>query len=387
VSIPLSKRIINADQPEIRNMSIECERHNGINLAQGVCDTEVHPVVQSAAQKAIAEGVNHYTRYDGVQRLREAIASKYKRLYNLDYDADGEIVVSGGSTGALYAAGLALLNPGDELIVFEPFYGYHLDTMNLLGVTTKFVRMSPPDWTYSVEDVQAQISERTRGIIINTPNNPTGKVYTPQEMKELATLVAKHDLLVFTDEIYEHFIYESENEHICFAALPGMKERTITISGLSKTFSITGWRIGYALTTAEIADAIGYFNDLVYVCAPAPLQIGAAEGILSMEDRYYEELREAYKTKRDMLCDALSDIGLQPSVPRGAYYILADIAALPGDSAKDKCMNLLRETGVAAVPGTSFYDGSGGENIARFCYAKDQQSIEEACRRLRRSSW
>jgi aminotransferase len=363
-------------------MSIECERVGGINLSQGVCDTEVPEIVRRAACEAVEDGYNTYTRYDGLAELRDAIAAKHRRFYGFETDPDTEVVVSAGATGAFYCACLALLNPGDEVILFEPYYGYHVNTLAAAEAVPAYVRLKDGTWTFSYEDLERAATSRTRAIMINTPANPSGKVFTRAELEAVAAFAAKYDLFVFTDEIYEHFIYDG-GVHVSPATIPGMKERTITISGLSKTFSITGWRIGYCVCDARWAQTIGYFNDLVYVCAPAPLQMAVAKGMIQLEDGYYRSLMREFLLKRDRICAALTAAGLQPHIPQGAYYVLADISMLPGRSGKERVMHLLRETGVAAVPGEAFYV-KGGSSLARFCFAKNDQELDEACNRLRR---
>lgn len=368
-------------QSEIRNMSIECDRVGGINLSQGVCDTEVPIEVRRGAQEAIDLGVNTYTRYDGLAALRQAIAAKQLRFTGMAVDPEREIVVSAGATGALYCACLALLNPGDEVIVFEPFYGYHISTLIATQAVPVYVRMAPPDWTFSHDALERARSPRTRAIIVNTPANPSGKVFTREELEIIARFAEKFDLFVFTDEIYEHFLYDGRR-HIAPATLPGMAERTVTISGLSKTFSITGWRIGYCLCDARWAQTIGYFNDLVYVCAPAPLQMGVAAGLNALGAAYYDGLSRMYAAKRDKICDALTRAGLTPYLPQGAYYVLADISSLPGKNSKEKAIHLLHATGVACVPGEAFFHNEGGENLARFCFAKEDSILDAACRKI-----
>mgnify|MGYP000849116231 CR=1 FL=1 len=370
-------------QSEIRNMSIECDRVGGINLSQGVCDTEVPLEVREGAKRAIEEGMNIYTRYDGIDELREAIAWKQKKFYGLDVDAEREIVVSAGATGALYCACLALLDPGDEVILFEPFYGYHLSTVVATLAVPRFVKTEPPNWRFTEESLEACVTPRTRAIMVNTPANPTGKVLTRAELETIARIAVRHDLFVLTDEIYEHFLYDGRT-HVTPASLPGMAGRTITISGFSKTFSITGWRIGYCICNSRWAQTIGYFNDLVYVCAPAPLQAGVARGVRALGTDYYRKIAEEYRRKRDRLCAVLAGAGLAPYVPEGAYYVLADMSRLPGANSKERAMELLRRTGVAAVPGEAFFNGTGGENLARFCFAKKDEDLEEACRRIER---
>ena len=377
----LSSRHDWVKRSELRSMSVECEKVGGVNLSQGVCDLAIPEPVRRAAKQAIDEGPNSYSRHDGSAALRGAIASYYQRRAGLDVDPETNVVVSAGATGALYCACLALLEPGDEVILFEPYYSYHESTLVATGAVPVFVPTTSPDWDIDIDAFAAAIGERTRAVIVNTPSNPSGKVWNRDELEAVAAICREHDLIVFTDEIYEHFVYDGR-EHISPATLPDMWERTITISGLSKTFSITGWRIGYAVCEAATAAAIGNFNDLVYVCAPTPLQIGAAAGIMELDDASFEELAATYRRKRDRLCSALHEAGLEPSVPQGAYYVLADISSLPGSDSKARAMHLLEQTGVASVPGESFFTGTTGQGIARFCFAKEDEVIEDACRRL-----
>jgi len=381
MGLKLSRRQEWVAQSEIRNMSIECDMVQGINLSQGVCDLEVPAVVRRGAKEAMDGGINTYTRYDGLAELREAIARKQKLFTGMDVDPETEIIVSAGTTGAFYCACLALLDPGDEVILFEPYYGYHISTIVATQAVPVYVRMEPPMWTFSDKDLEKVLSPRTRGMMINTPANPSGKVFTREELERLAAFAARHDLFVFTDEIYEHFVFDGR-KHIPPASLPGMKERTITISGLSKTFSITGWRVGYSISDAKWAQTIGYFNDLVYVCAPAPLQMGVARGLIHLPPHYYNNLAQEYVIKRDKICGALDRAGLTPFVPQGAYYVLADISRIPGGNSKEKAMHLLKQTGVACVPGEAFYHDDAGENLARFCFAKEDAVLNEACARI-----
>jgi aminotransferase len=381
VGLKLSKRHEWVIQSEIRNMSIECDLINGINLSQGVCDLEVPAAVRQGAKEAMDAGINTYTRYDGLVELREAIAHKQRLFTGMEVDPETEIIVSAGTTGAFYCACLALLDPGDEVILFEPYYGYHVSTLVATQAVPVYVRMAPPTWTFSDQDLEKVLSPKTRGIMINTPANPSGKVFSQEDLERLAAFAARHDLFIFTDEIYEHFVYDGR-EHIPPATLPGMKERTITIAGVSKTFSITGWRVGYSISDAKWTQAIGYFNDLVYVCAPAPLQMGVARGLRQLTTDYYEKLAKEYVNKRDKICAALATAGLLPYQPQGAYYVLADISRIPGASSKEKAMNLLRQSGVACVPGEAFYHDDAGENLARFCFAKEDAVLDEACRRI-----
>lgn len=362
-------------------MSIECEKAGGINLAQGVCDTEIPLPVRRAAQRAIDEGPNSYTRFDGIPEIRQAITKKLNDYNNIAADPEREIIVSAGSTGAFYCACLALLNPGDEVILFEPYYGYHINTLLSVEAVPAYVTMKAPHWTFALEDLEKAVTPRTKGIMVNTPANPSGKVFTREELEGIAAFAKKHDLFVFTDEIYEFFLFDGR-KHISPGSLPGMAERTITMSGYSKTYSITGWRIGYTVSDAKWAQMIGYMNDLIYVCAPAPLQAGVAAGIRELKPDYYRALSEEYQGKRDRICEALRKAGLEPSVPQGAYYILADVSRLPGKTSKDRAMYLLQKTGVATVPGEAFFHASDGDNLVRLCFAKTDTELDEACRRL-----
>ncbi len=381
MSPSLSKRANEIAQAEIRVMTIECEKAGGINLAQGVCDTGVPTPVSNGAKAAIDRGVNSYTRYDGLSELRHAIAHKMREYNGITVDPENEVTVSAGSTGAFYCTCLALLNEGDEVILFEPYYGYHLNTLLAVGAVPAYLTMHAPDWTFTPDDLEKALTSRTKGIMVCTPSNPCGKVFDKTELKWIADFAVKHDIFVFTDEIYEYFIYDGQS-HISPASLPEIADRTITISGYSKTFSITGWRIGYSIARKRWADMIGYINDLVYVCAPAPLQLGVAAGINELKSSFYENLCTEFATKRDLICTALGRVGLEPSVPRGAYYVLADVSRLRGNTSKEKAMYFLHETGVASVPGSAFFHGSGGENLVRFCFAKSNDELMEACRRI-----
>ena len=368
-------------QSEIRTMSIESDRVNGKNLAQGVCDLDLPLPVKKGAKDAIDNGINHYTRYDGLKELRNSIAKKMLKYNNIKADPEKNIIVSCGVTGAFYSACLALLNPGDEIILFEPYYGYHVNTLLAAGAKPVYATMIPPEWSFDVEDLNRLITDKTKGIMINTPSNPSGKVFSRAELEMLGDFSIKHDLFIFTDEIYEYFIYDGL-KHISPGSLPEIRDRTITISGYSKTFSITGWRIGYCACHEKWATMIGYINDLVYVCAPAPLQIGVARGIDELPYSFYQSLCDEYLLKRNKICSVLEKTGIKPYIPKGAYYVLADVGNLPGKTSKEKAMYLLHKTGVACVPGSAFYHDSGGETLVRFCFAKKDEELDQACERL-----
>jgi aminotransferase len=370
-------------QSEIRAMSVACDAMGGVNLAQGVCDTEVPEVVAEGAIRAIRDGLNIYTRLDGIARLRTAIAQKVERTLGIVVDPEREVLVTSGVTGAFQAAAMALLNPGDEVLVFEPFYGYHVNTLSSLRVAAVAVPLAAPDWGLDLAAVRAAITPKTRGMVINTPSNPAGKVFTRAELEGLARIAEEFDLFVFTDEIYEHFVYGGAT-HLSPATIPGMRERTILMSGFSKTFSVTGWRVGYLVADARWMGAINYFHDLLYVCAPAPFQHGCADGVESLGKTFYARLAVEHEVKREMLVEALRAAGMKPHVPAGAYYILASAAGLPGKTAAEKARALLAKTGVASVAGSAFFaPGSGrGEDLLRFCFAKKDEDLAEACRRL-----
>src|SRR5277367_3315074 len=374
-------------QSEIRAMTQECDRIGGVNLAQGVCDTDVPEVVAEGAIRAIRNGLNIYTRMDGIERLRKAIAAKVERTLGMVVDPDREILVTSGVTGAFQAGAMALLNPGDEVLLFEPFYGYHASTLRSIRAKAVPVALEAPDWGLDIAAVRAAITPKTRAMVINTPSNPAGKVFSRSELEALAEIAEEFDLFVFTDEIYEHFIYGGA-KHVSPAELPGMRERTILMSGFSKTFSVTGWRVGYLVADARWMGAINYFHDLLYVCAPAPFQHGCADGVESLGKTFYARLAVEHEVKREMLVEALRAAGMTPHVPAGAYYILASVAGLAhelhGKTAAEKARALLAKTGVASVAGSAFFaPGSGrGEDLLRFCFAKKDEDLAEACRRL-----
>lgn len=331
----LAERAPGVVQSEIRAMSVECERIGGINLAQGVCDTPVPGVVEAEALAAIHAGHNIYARLDGITRLRHAIAAKQQRDYGLVYDPDAEVLVASGATGGLHAAAMALLDPGDEVLLFEPFYGYHIATLSSLNVKPIFVPLAEPTFALDTDALKAAITPRTRAIILNTPANPSGKVFSREELEAVAEVCLANDLFLITDEIYEYFVYDGRH-HIAPATLEGMRERTIVISGFSKTFSVTGWRLGYVTADRRFMPAMAYFHDLTYVCAPTPLQHAAAAGLEQLGPSFYQRIAADHQSKRERMVSALRAAGLEPTVPEGAYYVLARADVLPGATADRK---------------------------------------------------
>jgi len=367
---------------DIRAMSLRCQEKGGINLGQGVCDLPTPGLVAEGAIAAIQAHKAIYAPPQGILELRQAVAAKIARDYEISYDAASEVLITSGATGGFAAALMALCEPGDEIILFEPYYSYHLNTVLALGMKPVLVPLSPPDWRITRADIEDVLSDRTRGIVVCSPSNPSGKVISEVEQEMLADLCLSEDLIAFTDEIYEHIVFDGV-KHVPLAKQPGMRGRCVSISGLSKTFSITGWRIGYLTAPPSAIERITVAHDLLYVCPPTPLQHGALSG-LSLPPSYFKDLSALYQKKRDILCSALIDSGLQPYVPTGAYYVLADVRKLGCTTAREAAYKLLDEAGIAAVAGTSFYRDPIGETILRFCFAKDDAVLSEAAARLRR---
>jgi aminotransferase len=377
----IANRLQGLAQSDIRRMTRECERLNGINLGQGICDLPTPEPVREGAIAAIRENRSTYSFAEGVRELRDAIARKLAHDNGLEADPVSDICVTVGASGAYAATIHALLDPGDGILLFEPYYGYHLNAALVSGLVPEFVTLAPPDFALSEAALEAAITPRTRAMVVCTPSNPSGKMFTRQELSLLSRVAQRHDLLVITDEIYEYIRYDGR-PHVSPASIDGLRERTVTIMGLSKTFSITGWRLGYTFAPAEMTRAITLVNDLYYVCAPTPLQLGAARGFDAPRS-YFDELQSGYQGKRDLICAALRQAGLAPIVPQGAYYVLADCSRLGFQSSRDAAMHVLEATRVASVPGSAFYRGAEGEKLLRFCFAKDDEVLEEAARRLR----
>lgn len=377
----LCDRLRGLGQSEIRNMTRECERVGGINLGQGLGDLPTPPLVRDGAIQAIHDRKATYSFPEGIVELRRAIAEKLARDNGIEADPASEIVVTVGSSGGYACALFALLNPGDGILLFEPYYGYHLNAAVLAGMQPQFVALDPPDFNLDETRIRAAIRPNTRAIVLCTPANPSGRMYGTDDLQRLARIVEEHDLLLITDEIYEYIIYDGR-QHVSAATINGLRERTVTLMGLSKTFSITGWRLGYAVAPAPLARAMTLANDLFYVCAPTPLQHGVAAGFRAQPE-FFARLKADYQRRRDIICDALADAGLRPIIPQGAYYVLADVAHLGYPTAKAAAMALLEQTRVASVPGTAFYQSAAGEKLLRFCFAKEEAVLHEAAQRIR----
>lgn len=376
-----SERIGFLQQSEIRAMTRECNRLGGINLGQGVCPLPSPPELLEAAAQAVREDLSTYSRFDGVDELRHAVANKLKRYNKIDVDPETELVTTIGSAGAFICALQGLFNPGDEIIVFEPFYGYHVNAIRVAGCVPRVITMKAPDWSFDPEDLERLRTDRTRAVLVNTPGNPSGKVFSRDELGVIADFCKTHDLLGITDEIYEYLVYDGQ-EHVSLATLPGMFERTITMSGFSKTFAITGWRLGYVAAPAHLAGPMGLVNDLFYICAPTPLQHGLARALEVIGDDYFDEIRKKYKANRDLFCDALVQAGLTPHVPEGSYYILTDVTRFGLNDARASAMHILEKAGVASVAGSAFFATEGGRNLVRFCVAQPREVVEQAAERI-----
>jgi len=377
----LSRKAAQFTESVIREMTRLANLHGAVNLAQGMPDFPAPQEIKEIACRAIMSDVNQYAITWGAPRFRNAIAEKTGRHLGLDIDPEREITVTCGSTEAMIASLLAVIDPGDEVIVFEPFYENYGPDAILSGAIPRYVTLQPPDWSFDSDRLAAAFNERTRAIIINTPNNPTGKVFSREELQRIAELCIRWDVIAVTDEIYEHILYDGSS-HCAMATLDGMRDRTITINGLSKTYSVTGWRVGYAIASAALTAGIRKVHDFLTVGAAAPLQEAGAAA-LGLPDSYYRELASAYQQRRDTLLDGLQRAGLRCSVPRGAYYIMADISAVTALDDLEFTGHLVRDVGVAVVPGSSFFHrASDGSRYIRFCFCKRESTLLEAARRL-----
>jgi len=352
----------------------------GVNLAQGFPDFSAPESMKDAACAAIAADINQYAITWGSKSLREAIAAKTERTYGRRPDVNTEITVTCGTTEAMMATMIALVNPGEEVVIFEPFYENYGPDATLSGATPRFVKLREPDWSFDRAELEAAFNDKTRAIIINTPNNPTGKVFSREELEFIAALCKKWNVVAITDEIYEHITYKQK--HLRMADLPEMYERTVVISGISKTYSATGWRIGWVIAPPEATSAIRKVHDFLTVGAAAPLQEAAAHA-LAYPDSYYEELEEKYTEKRDYMIETLEQVGFKVMAPQGAYYIMTDASTLMAQTGHDNDVAfahwMIKEIGVATVPGSSFYrDKADGRTKIRFCYCKKQETLEQA---------
>jgi aminotransferase len=377
-----AKRTHTFTESVIRGMTRLATEHGAINLAQGFPNFPAPDVLKEAAARAIRDDVNQYAITWGAKRLRDALARKYADWYGMSVNPETEITVTCGATEAMASALLAIVDPGDEVIVFEPFYENYGPDAILSGAKPVYVPLAT-EGELDLDRLAAAFSRRTRAIIVCTPNNPTGRVLSRRELGAIAELCRRYDAYAVTDEIYEHIYYEGE--HIPIATLDGMRERTVTISGASKTFSVTGWRVGTIVAPPDATDAIRKVHDFLTVGAPAPLQEAIAVGLDTLGEDYYESLARDYRARRDLLCAALVDAGLRCTPPQGAYYVLADCSAVSELPDDEFSVWLTKEIGVAPVPGSSFFSTpDGGRRLVRFAFCKTEDLLREAAQRLAR---
>ncbi len=377
----LSDRVQRFPESVIREMTRIAASHGAVNLSQGYPDFDPPREVVEAAQRALDNGYNQYSTTWGAPELRDAIVRRAKTFNGIDADPEANLVVTCGSTEAMMAAMLSVINPGDEVVVFEPFYENYGPDAVMSGATPRYVRMHWPDWRLDEESVKTAFTPKTKAVIVNTPNNPTGKVYTKEELRLLADLCADRDAIAVTDEIYEHIVYDGQR-HLSLATVGDMADRTITIDGLSKTYSATGWRVGWAIAPKTLADAMRRIHDFLTVGAPHPLQIGAAAA-LTLPEAYYAKLARSYRKKRDRFVGGLQSVGLDCRLPDGAYYVMADFSRFPFEDDWAFAMYLVERLGVATVPGSSFYGNpEDGSRYVRFMFSKKDETLDEALRRL-----
>ena len=382
---PISHKAAQFTESVIREMTRLAIQHGAVNLSQGFPDFSAPDVLKKAAADAIFADANQYAITWGAKKFRDALAFKTRKFLNIEIDTETEVTVSCGSTEGMIDVLLAIINPGDEVIVFEPFYeNYGPDTI-ISGAIPRYVQLRRPGWTFDEKELAAAFNNNTKAIILNTPNNPTGKVFSREELQVIANLCQKWDVLAVTDEIYEHIIYDGE-KHTSMITLDGMRERTVVVNGMSKTYSVTGWRVGYIIAPPGITGAIRKMHDFLTVGAPAPLQEAGAIA-LRLPDSYYADLAVHYQGRRDRLMKMLSEAGLNPMLPKGAYYIMCDIGTwgYPNDIEFTKF--LVKEIGVAAVPGSSFFrDPAAGKDLIRFTFCKKEETFAAAEERLKKLS-
>jgi aminotransferase len=377
----LAQRTVGFTESVIREMTRLCAAAGGINLAQGFPDFPAPAEVKEAAKRAIDADVNQYAITWGAPSLRREIAASYKALYAMEVDPETMVTVTCGATEAMISTLLAIVDPGEEVVVLEPFYENYGPDTAICGAKPVYVALRPPENRFDPDELRRAFSARTKAIIVNTPNNPTGRVLRRDELEQIASLCREYDALAVTDEIYEHIFYEGE--HIPIATLPGMAQRTVTISGASKSFSVTGWRVGWVVAPPELTSGIRKVHDFLTVGAPAPLQEAVAVG-LRMGAAYHERLAGAYRARRDLLYGALVDAGFSPRLPEGAYYVLCDISRFGFADDTAFAHWLVREVGVAGVPGSSFYSRPElGKHLIRFTFCKTEPLLREAADRLR----
>jgi aspartate/methionine/tyrosine aminotransferase len=384
----LSDKVARFTESVIREMTRQAMLHGAVNLAQGFPDFSAPAEIKEAARDAINSDVNQYAITWGSKNLRNAIARQMGVWQGIAVDPETHITVCCGSTEAMISTLLAVCNAGDEVVIFEPFYENYGPDAVLSGARPRFVKLRPPEndggeWTFDERELRAAFDKHTKAIIVNTPNNPTGKVFTRAELGLIRDLCVEFNVLAITDEIYEHILYD-DTEHISLASLDGMQDRTVTINGMSKTYSVTGWRVGWAVAPAKITNAIRKVHDFLTVGAPAPLQEAGAAA-LGLPPKYYTKLAEGYRARRDRLIPALEAAGFKCYIPRGAYYVMTDISAFEFDNDVSFTKYLVRDIGVAAVPGSSFYhNAQEGARQVRFAFCKKPETLDAAAEKLKK---
>jgi aspartate/methionine/tyrosine aminotransferase len=364
-------------------MSALAVQHQAINLGQGFPDFEGPDFVKEAAARAIHDNLNQYAPSHGTPRLRAAIAHDWEHRYGNALDPDLEVTVTTGATEALFISMLAFIDPGDEVLFFEPFYDAYVPQVVMAGGTAKVVRLYAPDWHFDVDELRAAISDRTKMLLLNTPHNPTGKVFTSSELEQIAAVCQEHDLLVLSDEVYDRILFD-DHQHVPIATLPGMWERTLTLNSTGKTFSMTGWKIGYVTGPAHLNAAIRIVHQFNVFATATPFQEAMATALeIAGERGYYDELADSYSQRRDRLRAVLADAGLPPLECQGSYFLLSDISHLGYETDVEFCRSLVLNQGVAAIPPSAFYlDPSTAPLQARFCFAKQFDTIDAAADRL-----
>ena len=377
----ISRKAGSFTESVIREMTRLALEHGAINLAQGFPDFPAPEELKEAARAAISSDINQYAVTWGAPSFRHAIAEKFERFYGLRIDPERQICVTCGSTEAMIAAMLGIIDAGDEVIVFEPFYENYGPDAIIAGAVPRYVALRPPDWSFDEAELARAFNNRTRGIILNSPNNPTGKVFARAELEAIARLCARHGVVAFTDEIYEHIVYDGAT-HIPLITVAGMEDRTVTVSALSKSYSVTGWRVGWTIASPELTKGVRTVHDFLTVGAPAPLQ-EAGVAAMQLPDSYYKVLADEYLERRDLILDILEGVGLRTSAPQGAYYVLADVSGLEFSSDVEAAGHLVREVGVATVPASSFYSRPEmGARHIRFSFSKRLDTLRSAGRRL-----
>lgn len=382
---PLSRMAQSFTSPALRRITLEVQKVNGVNLGQGVCQLPTPDFIIEAAHDAAKEGINRYTNPRGLPSLRNALAKKFAHYNKFEADPETEILVASGATGAFEGVCATLLDPGDEVVVFEPSYPYHVQCLRRYGANIRFIKLEAPDWTIDFDELKSVVNEKTKFILANTPGNPTGKVFSKEEFLEIGKIIEPFSkCFLVTDEIYEYMVFDGLS-HVSAASLPELKGKVITVGGYSKTFSITGWRIGYVVAPKEIADPMTTAMDAIYVCPPAPLQEGVARGIEEFGDKFYNDLTEKYRHHRNLFTKGLADIGLTPLVPAGAYYMLCGYDKLmPELGSYEFVTKMIATCGVGAVPADDFVRDPSKAKWVRFCLAVPEETLQEALERMKK---